>query len=322
MSEYKNFQAKNVDEAIAEAGRHFKCSREELEVEIVSGGSSGIFGLVGVKKATIKARKRQAQAEQSPAKNERGKGSSGKPDNKPSSRQKPAGQQLKGGRPQEAEAVSHKEGKRSSIEEKAPLSEPSSTGASGQADSFYRPSNEPVDMEAARECILETIKVLLTNISEDNEIRLDMDKTPIELAIDDDANSGLIIGREGQTISAMQYLLNRIVSRKHPGVGRIQLNAGCYREKQEEQLRKTALFLAQKARTSQRPQSTRVLSSYHRRVVHMALQDDREIITRSKGDGPLKRVLIMPRYKADHAGQSGRTDYVPRQEKVQNEQEA
>jgi spoIIIJ-associated protein len=95
----------------------------------------------------------------------------------------------------------------------------------------------------------------------------------------------------------MQYLLNRIVSRKFPGVARIQLDAGDYREKQDEQLRKTAQLLAQKAKTSHRTQSTRPLSSYHRRVVHMALQDDRDILTRSKGDGPMKRVLIMARRK-------------------------
>ncbi|MDD4648912.1 MAG: KH domain-containing protein [Desulfoplanes sp.] len=152
-------------------------------------------------------------------------------------------------------------------------------------------------VDEAREYIEQSMKVLLTNIADECAIRVDMQMVPLEVVIDDDANSGLIIGRDGQTISALQYILNRIVSRKFPGIARIQLDAGDYREKQDEQLRKTALFLSQKAKTSHRTQSTRPLSSYHRRVVHMTLQEDQEVQTRSKGDGPMKRVLVMPRRK-------------------------
>ena len=56
-----------------------------------------------------------------------------------------------------------------------------------------------------------------------------------------------------------------------------------------------AAFLADKARNLGRPQSTKPLSSYHRRVIHMALQGDETIQTRSKGEGPMKRVIIVPR---------------------------
>jgi spoIIIJ-associated protein len=188
-----------------------------------------------------------------------------------------------------------------------------------------KPAPKPeIDVEAAQRLILESTKILLTNISEGGEIRVKMDTTPIEVVIDDEANSGLIIGRDGQTISSMQYLLNRIVSRKFPGIARIQLDAGDYREKQDEQLRKTAQFLAEKAKSSHRTQSTRPLSSYHRRVVHMALQEDREIMTRSKGDGPMKRVLVMARRKknANQAGGPNGNGSEPVDQGAMAEQEA
>jgi spoIIIJ-associated protein len=344
MSEYKSFQGKQVDDAIAEACRHFKCTRENLEVEIVSGGSSGIFGLVGVKKAKIKARTRQSAGGDStaPVREESPKDAPAKDkkvaDKKPATPGRPKVPNKKN-RNENKDAASSKDRSSSGSEGNGSKRDARPQGHGGQNKSAPKkespqkqnrnrqppaapreavagarnkdeavpsqPVPKPeIDVQAAREFVLESTRILLTNISEGNEIRIDMDKTPIEVVIEDEDNSGLIIGRDGQTISSMQYLLNRIVSRKFPGIARIQLDAGDYREKQDEQLRKTAQFLAEKAKTSRRTQSTRPLSSYHRRVVHMALQEDREIMTRSKGDGPMKRVLIMARRKKN-ANQAG-----------------
>jgi spoIIIJ-associated protein len=125
-------------------------------------------------------------------------------------------------------------------------------------------------------------------------LAIDVASSPITVLIEDEDNSGLIIGRDGQTITALQYLANRIVSKSWPQSPRIQLDAGDYRQKQEEQLLGIAQFLSEKAKKSGRVQSTRPLSSFHRRVVHMALQDDRGVQTRSKGEGHMKRVLILP----------------------------
>jgi len=58
MSDIKEFQGKNLDEAIESACKHFDLKRDKLEIEIVSGGSSGIFGLVGVKPAIVRAKSR------------------------------------------------------------------------------------------------------------------------------------------------------------------------------------------------------------------------------------------------------------------------
>ena len=153
----------------------------------------------------------------------------------------------------------------------------------------------PEDAAAVEEDIRSTVTTLLEAIAGRADLSIDLTTDPIAVVINDEENSGLIIGRDGQTITALQYLVNRIVSQKWPDVPRVQLDAGDYREKQEDQLKKTAEFLADKARRSGRVQSTRPLSSYHRRVVHIALQEDRTIQTRSKGDGPMKRVLIIPK---------------------------
>lgn len=127
----------------------------------------------------------------------------------------------------------------------------------------------------------------------------------VNVLVNDEENSGLLIGREGQTLASIQYLVNRIVIRRHGDPVKVQINTGEYRERQDDNLRKMAIFLADKAKSLGRPQSTKPLSSYHRRVVHLALQEDEAISTRSKGDGPLKRVLIIPRATNKGDSQNG-----------------
>ena len=115
----------------------------------------------------------------------------------------------------------------------------------------------------------------------------------VNVSIESAGDSGLLIGREGQTLSSVQYLVSRIVSKAMGASIPLQLDAGEYRERQDEKLREMARQLARRVHETGRPHSTRPLSSYHRRVVHMTLQDDLEIQTRSKGEGPLKRVILF-----------------------------
>jgi spoIIIJ-associated protein len=209
MNEQKEFEGKDVDEAIEKACTYYNEGRDALELEILDGGSSGVFGL-GSRKARVKARARMNL---------------------------------------------------------------------GKLESLIR----------------EVVGQLLTPIIGEPNLEVQTQKDPIYVSIQDCQDSGLVIGRDGRTISSLQYLANRILAKRWPERVRIQLDAGDYRERQTENLRKTALFLSKKARDSGRVQSTRPMSSYHRRVVHLALQNEQDINTRSKGDGPMKRVLIMPK---------------------------
>ena len=143
--------------------------------------------------------------------------------------------------------------------------------------------------------VMEVMTNLLTPIVGDTTINVTIESDRVKVFIDDEENSGLIIGREGQTLSSLQYLVNRLVSRKMEASVRIQVDTGDYRERQDDKLRQIAEHLAEKANDLGRTQSTKPLSSYHRRVVHLALQENEEVFTRSKGDGPMKRVLVVPK---------------------------
>ena len=252
MSEVREFTGKDVDEAINKACDFFNAKRDRLEIEIQRGGSTGIFGLVGVKKAVVRARVRDRIPMDDPLKTRSGPG---------------------------------KDAMAAATQQRHPAP---------KSPKNLRPDSVEVDEETKK--LVETVvRKLLTPIIGEPNLRLETEPGRVKIRVDDEENSGLVIGREGQTIAALQYLANRIVARKIDTQIRVHLDAGDYRQRQDENLRKTALFLADKARAQGRTQSTRPLSSYHRRVVHLALQNYEDVQTKSKGDGPLKRVLIFPR---------------------------
>jgi len=273
MGNFKEFEGKNIDEAISEACKHFSTERKNLEIEIGSIGSTGIFGLMGAKKAKIKAKLRSGTPGKQPS----------RPDtNKKTQEPKPEAAQTQESKP---EAPEKHEPKPDTRETQKPIS----------AD----PELENL--------VTEVVRNIITPITGNSNLVVKAAPERVEVVVDDKENSGLIIGREGQTLAAIQYLANRIVSKQYKHPVRVQIDTDGYRDKQNESIRQMALHLADKAKHLGRPQSTRPLSSYHRRVVHLALQSMDGIFTRSKGDGPMKRVLILP--KRDRGKSQNRNNY-------------
>ena len=160
---------------------------------------------------------------------------------------------------------------------------------------------EQLDAAKLEALVGDTVRKLIRPITGDEvAIAVKIGGGRVYVGIECDEDSGLLIGREGQTLAALQYMISRIVSRGMNAAVRVQLDAGEYRRRQDEKLREMALALADKVRQSGRSYSTRPLSSYHRRIVHVCLQEAADVQTRSTGDGPMKRVVIM-RKKGERA---------------------
>ena len=105
---------------------------------------------------------------------------------------------------------------------------------------------------------------------------------------------GLLIGRRGQTLDALEYLVNRVADRQEQGARRYLVDVEGYRERRSRELREAAVRLAARARQTSRPQTMDPLSARERRVVHLALSADATVTTRSVGEGPSRRVVIYP----------------------------
>jgi len=245
MSEKMEYTGTDVSQAIANACKDLNTSQDQLKIEVLAAGTTGIFGIIGKKKARIgvslKAKKGKKAA--GPRSQERGKSNRGR---KGSGRKGPG---------------------RSPDKPPAEISQ-------GQLD----------DVRSDLEKILE-----LMGFPSPVEVSNQANKIFAHIAA---GHAEELIGPEGQTLDSIQYLMRKIVSRRIEGKVMFSLDAGDYRDQRRQELGARALKLAEEVRQSGRTKSIPALNPAERRIVHMTLQDDSSIRSRSVGEGHFKKILI------------------------------
>jgi len=117
---------------------------------------------------------------------------------------------------------------------------------------------------------------------------------PIVLDVETD-DGGLLIGRRGETLSALQYLVNVLIGKRTRRWTKVVIDVEHWRERREETLRALALRQADRVRQQQRPIALDPMPANERRIIHVTLQDMRDIATRSEGEEPNRRLVILPR---------------------------
>ena len=105
-------------------------------------------------------------------------------------------------------------------------------------------------------------------------------------------NLGLLIGRRGETLAALQLLVSLIVGHRTKHRMRIIIDAENYRQRREENLRSLALRVAQQVRNYRRSIALEAMPPHERRIVHIALSESKDISTESIGEGDARRVVI------------------------------
>ena len=105
---------------------------------------------------------------------------------------------------------------------------------------------------------------------------------------------GVLIGKRGQTLDALQYLTNLIVNSGEDAYIGITLDAENYRARRKETLEKLAHNLAKKAKLTHKSVVLEPMNPYERRIIHSALQSDKSVTTRSEGEEPYRNVVIVP----------------------------
>jgi spoIIIJ-associated protein len=108
-------------------------------------------------------------------------------------------------------------------------------------------------------------------------------------------NLGMIIGRRGQMLDAMQYLVNVVANRQGGDWVRFILDAEGYRRRREEALRGLALRTAERVKAQGKRAVLEPMNAAERRIIHMALAEEKGIETHSEGDDPYRRVVIAPK---------------------------
>ena len=108
-------------------------------------------------------------------------------------------------------------------------------------------------------------------------------------------NSAILIGKRGQTLEAIQYILEKIINKKRQERVRIQVDVEGYLEKRRISLEGLATRLAEKVKRTGKPATIGQMNSHDRRIVHIALKNDNKVRTQSMGEGVLRKLVIFPK---------------------------
>ncbi|MEA3486429.1 MAG: RNA-binding cell elongation regulator Jag/EloR [Thermodesulfobacteriota bacterium] len=172
----------------------------------------------------------------------------------------------------------------------------------GDAESYDISLNDSLgkrsrkDKELTEEIVLEAktfIEGLLSHIGLDFPVNAEANGDYTVLNIQGDGG-GLLIGKGGQTLDAMQYLTNKMLNKNGGARSRIILDTENYRKKREKNLIFLAEKLGGKVKRTGRSVTVNPMNAHDRRTIHIALQDDRDLITRSRGEGTFRKIVILP----------------------------
>ena len=251
MSRWLEFEDKSVEKAVQKACEELDIPKEKLKHDVISYGSSGIFGLVGTKKARI----RVILPEPTPAADPETPGIG-----------KPSGSSQK----QEMKAES------------------ASIPARLNDFEINQFPDDPVDLGRS------VLQNIIDRITTDAQIAVDVSSEHILFNVQG-GNAAVLIGKRGQTLEAIQYLVEKIVNKRIEPRVRIQIDVEGYMETRRTNLQGLAERLAEKSKRTGKPVTIGQMNAQDRRVVHLTLKDDNGVRTQSMGDGYYRKLVIFPK---------------------------
>lgn len=154
-----------------------------------------------------------------------------------------------------------------------------------------RPSETPEESAAQGEALIMRI---LQAISPEAQVKVESQGRKIRFNIHG-GESGLLIGKHGQTLEAIQTLVEKAVRRDKEPTLRISVDIEGYHQKKRAGLIRNARRLAQRVKEKGQPASAGIMNAQDRRVIHLALKEDPEVRTQSKGEGYLRKLVIYPK---------------------------
>jgi spoIIIJ-associated protein len=258
MSPCFEFEDKSVEKAIQKACAKLNIPAAELRHDVISHGSTGIFGLVGTKKARIRVTTPELGPE-SPDK-----------------------------------AISDEAFKKQTQAEAETVK--SAAGRECKPDPIADDSKE-IGKDA-----LQRIVDLITT---DAKISAREGRDQIFFNVNG-GETGVLIGKRGQTLEAMQYLVEKMVNKRSTKRIRVQVDVEGYLQNRRFGLQKRARHLAEKAKNTGRSVTMGQMNAHDRRIAHLALKDDGAVRTQSMGEGHLRELVIYPKKTSFRKKNSGR----------------
>ncbi len=122
-------------------------------------------------------------------------------------------------------------------------------------------------------------------------VKYDEENRSMEIELSGD-EMGVLIGKRGQTLDSLQYLVSLVVNKEAEDYIRVKVDTEDYRQRRRETLENLAKNIAYKVKRTKRPVSLEPMNPYERRIIHSALQNDKYVTTHSEGEEPFRRVVV------------------------------
>lgn len=167
-------------------------------------------------------------------------------------------------------------------------------GSSG----FLGIGSKPAVIKASRKCSVEdNVKNFLNDVFDAMKItvlvnvKYDEQERTIDIDLSGD-EMGILIGKRGQTLDSLQYLVSLVVNKDTEDYIRVKVDTENYRQRRKETLENLAKNIAYKVKRTRKTVSLEPMNPYERRIIHSALQNDKYVTTHSEGDEPYRRVVV------------------------------
>lgn len=246
MSKSYEFQGKNVEKALKKASDELNIPMDKIKHEVIAYGSSGIFGLVGIKKAKIKVFVEEDKTKT---------------------------------------GITVQEEKRAGIEQEKNRS---------QNEEIQELKDQTKQDQTLIDEGTAALQKIVDGITSGATVRVTekSDKLVFDIS---EGDSGVLIGKRGQTLEAIQYLLEKMINKKSTNRVRVVVDVEGYLEKRKQNLQQMASRMAEKAKRIKKPVTIGQMNSHDRRIVHIHLKDERGVRTQSLGDGYYRKLMIFPK---------------------------
>ncbi len=129
------------------------------------------------------------------------------------------------------------------------------------------------------------------DIESEIDIKYDKDAETMDIDVEG-PEMGILIGKRGQTLDALQYLISLFVNKKSESYIRVKLDTENYRLRRKETLENLAKNIAFKVKRTRRPFTLEPMNPYERRIIHSTLQNDKYVATKSEGEEPYRKVVV------------------------------
>ncbi len=315
MKNTQEFTGKDVNKAVENACAKLGIAKNALKYDVISTGTSGIFGIVGRKDAKIKV---TIPAKDTSTSDEEMQGILSIVDEAFGGESRLEGKAAPKAAPEPAakpappEPVSQ-DAPAVDIDDQETCEEDDSNGRWDTEQATRRSAREreeaptdeiPPPVDVTQESIdlgIEALQKMADLITDDAHIQAVTEQDRLTLQISG-GNAGILIGRKGQTLDAMQFLADKIINRRSEARVRVKVDIEGYMETRKENLRHLAYKMAEKAKKTGRPATINQMSAQDRRIVHLALKEDSQVRTQSMGDGYYRRLVIFPKKSSSFRG--------------------